>query len=230
VGWRSAASNPTAQLGLAGSNNGSNLTIARKPVHLKRITIALTRGRQQFEFGGLVPAFFNPTKTIALSQFGQATFTSLQTFPARNHFQLLVRSFANGNELALSLWCHLRARPPFASPRKLTLTLGFRDEFSTGWNEAHGRAAQLFSSPNGRHQQHTTRGRFSFSRTTTPSFLAAAAHRRCMEPPLARRTVIRGGFGHVITILQDALGYRADQNFPFNPTYSLGTNGFEAAH
>jgi len=23
--------------------------------------------------------------------------------------------------------------------------------------------------------------------------------------------------------LQDALGYRADQNFPFNPTYSLGT-------
>ena len=24
---------------------------------------------------------------------------------------------------------------------KLTLTLGFRDEFTNGWNEAHGRAA-----------------------------------------------------------------------------------------
>ncbi len=34
------------------------------------------------------------------------------------------------------------------------------------------------------------------------------------------RTVIRAGFG-MYNDLQDALGYRTDQNAPFNPTYSL---------
>src|ERR1700682_2322 len=46
----SAASNPTAQLGLAGSNNGSNLTIARN-LYTFEDHIALTRGRHQLEFG-----------------------------------------------------------------------------------------------------------------------------------------------------------------------------------
>src|ERR1700732_4389576 len=45
----SAASNPTAQLGLAGSNNGSNLPIARN-LYTFEDHIALTRGRHQFEF------------------------------------------------------------------------------------------------------------------------------------------------------------------------------------
>src|ERR1019366_1735923 len=46
----SAASNPTAQLSLAGSNNGSNLAVARNLFTVEdRIT--LTRGRHQFTFG-----------------------------------------------------------------------------------------------------------------------------------------------------------------------------------
>ena len=36
----------------------------------------------------------------------------------------------------------------------------------------------------------------------------------------ASTTVIRAGFG-MYNDLQDALGYRTDQNAPFNPTYSL---------
>src|SRR5713226_7430686 len=74
----SAASNPTAQLGLAGSNNGSNLTIARN-LYTFEDHIALTRGRHQYEFGEWFQRF-QSNETIALSQFGQATFTSLQTF------------------------------------------------------------------------------------------------------------------------------------------------------
>ena len=35
-----------------------------------------------------------------------------------------------------------------------------------------------------------------------------------------RKTVVRAGFG-MYNDLQDALGYRTDQNAPFNPTYSL---------
>ena len=35
-----------------------------------------------------------------------------------------------------------------------------------------------------------------------------------------RKTVVRAGFG-MYNDLQDALGYRTDQNAPFNPTYSV---------
>ena len=38
--------------------------------------------------------------------------------------------------------------------------------------------------------------------------------------PFSAKTVIRAGFG-MYNDLQDALGYRTDQNAPFNPTYSI---------
>ena len=38
--------------------------------------------------------------------------------------------------------------------------------------------------------------------------------------PYAGQTVVRAGFG-IYNELQDALGYRMDQNAPFNPTYSI---------
>jgi len=74
----SAASNPQAAIGLAGSNNGSNLRIARNLFTFEdRVT--MTRGRHQLTFG----AWFQPfqsNETIALSQYGQLTFSSLSNF------------------------------------------------------------------------------------------------------------------------------------------------------
>ena len=46
---------------------------------------------------------------------------------------------------------------------------------------------------------------------------AAAADRPGVEP-LGSKTVVRAGVG-MYNDLQDALGYRTDQNAPFNPTY-----------
>jgi hypothetical protein len=43
--------------------------------------------------------------------------------------------------------------------------------------------------------------------------------------PINEKNVIRGGFG-MYNDLQDALGYRADQNAPFNPTYGSSAGGF----
>ena len=40
--------------------------------------------------------------------------------------------------------------------------------------------------------------------------------------PFGSKTVIRAGFG-MYNDLQDALGYRTDQNAPFNPTYSIAS-------
>src|SRR5262249_20766029 len=74
----SAASNPQAQVGLAGSNNGSNLSIHRNLFTFED-KISWTRGRHRFSFGAWVQPF-QSNENIALSQYGQATFTSLTTF------------------------------------------------------------------------------------------------------------------------------------------------------
>src|SRR5713226_8875839 len=134
----SAASNPTAQLGLAGSNNGSNLTIARN-LYTFEDHIALTRGRHQYEFGEWFQRF-QSNETIALSQFGQATFTSLQTFLQGTASTFLFDPAPTAMNCR-SLFGALYAADVVRLSPKLSLSLGFRAEFSTGWNEAHGRAA-----------------------------------------------------------------------------------------
>jgi len=212
----SAASNPTAQLGLAGSNNGSNLTIARN-LYTFEDHIALTRGRHQFEFGAWLQRF-QSNETIALSQFGQATFTSLQTF-----LQGTISSFLFDPSPTEMNWRSLfgafYAQDTIRVTPKLTLTLGFRDEFSTGWNEAHGRAANYFF----------TNGVINSTPHVSDSLFQNNNAKFLPQPrvgvawsPFSPKTVVRGGFG-MYNDLQDALGYRADQNAPFNPTYSVAT-------
>ena len=86
----SAASNPQAQIGLAGSNNGSNLNIARN-LYTYEDRVALTRGAHQLSFGAWFQQF-QSNENINLSQYGQATFTSLQTFLTGTTSSFLVRS------------------------------------------------------------------------------------------------------------------------------------------
>src|SRR5499425_3293273 len=74
----SAASNPQAQIGLAGSNNGSNLPIKRN-IFTYENRLMLTRGHHQLSFGAWFQQFQSNEK-IALSQYGQATFPSLTQF------------------------------------------------------------------------------------------------------------------------------------------------------
>jgi hypothetical protein len=99
------------------------------------------------------------------------------------------------------------------------LTLGFRDEFTTGWNEAHGRAA-TYTYPGGVISNQPTIGDSAFT-VNNGKFLPQPRVGLAWSPFTGKHTtVIRAGFG-MYNDLQDALGYRTDQNAPFNPTYSL---------
>ena len=111
----SAASNPQAQLGLAGSNNGSDLTIARNLFTFED-HLTLTRGRHQMEFGAWFQRF-QSNETIALSQFGQATFTSLQNFSGWHDLQFPVRPGTDRNELAFAVRRGIRAETLSACAR-----------------------------------------------------------------------------------------------------------------
>src|SRR5258707_14264612 len=126
----SQASNPQAQLGLAGSNNGSNLHIARN-LFTYTDQVSVTKGRNQWTFGVWFQRF-QSNELIALSQFGQMTFTGLPAFLAGTG------SFLYDPAPTEMGWGSLfgagyaedgiRLRP------SLTLALGFPDEFRSRCN------------------------------------------------------------------------------------------------
>jgi hypothetical protein len=210
----SAASNPQAQLGLAGSNNGSNLRVHRNLYTLEdRVT--LTRGPHQFSIG----VWFQPfqsNETLALSQYGQATFASLTTFLAGTIGSFLYDPAPTGLNWR-SYFGAGHVEDVIRLGRRLTLSLGYRQEFSTGWNEAHGRAAN-YAFTNGviSKQPHISDSLF----TTNNAKFLPQPRLGVAWIPFGTKTVVRAGFG-MYNDLQDALGYRTDQNAPFNPTYSI---------
>jgi hypothetical protein len=212
----SAASNPQAQIGLAGSNNGSNLTVARN-LYTYEDRVSWTHGVHQFSFGAWFQQF-QSNETLALSQYGQATFASLQTFLTGVTSSFL--SDPAPTEMNWrSLFGALYAQDTIRMSPKLTLTLGFRDEFSTGWNEAHGRAANYTFTDGVISSQPRIAGD-AFT-VNNAKFLPQPRVGLAWSP-YQGKTVVRAGFG-MYNDLQDALGYRMDQNAPFNPTYSIAS-------
>ncbi|MGI8960960.1 MAG: carboxypeptidase regulatory-like domain-containing protein [Bryobacteraceae bacterium] len=210
----SAASNPTAQISIAGSNNGSNLRIARN-LFTYEDRVSFTTGRHQFNLGAWFQQF-QSNETLALSQYGQATFTSLQTLLQGTASTLLYDPSPTEMNWR-ALFGALYAEDVIRLTPKLTLSLGFRHEFTTGWNEAHDRASN-YTYPNGVISSQPTIGRSVFTRNNGKSLPQPRVG--IAWSPFTDRTVIRAGFG-MYNDLQDALGYRTDQNAPFNPTYSL---------
>jgi hypothetical protein len=210
----SAASNPTAQLALAGSNNGSNLSVNRN-LFTYEDHVSLTKGRNQFSAGGWLQRF-QSNETLALSQYGQATFTSLQTL-LQNVASSLLYDPAPTEMNWRAYFGAWYAQDIIRFNRQLTATIGFRGESSSGWNEAHGRASTyIYSAGVISTQPHVSSSVFTKNNAL---FLPEPRVGLAWSPFTANRTVVKAGFG-IYNDLQDALGYRTDQNAPFNPTYS----------
>src|SRR5579872_7602360 len=102
---------------------------------------------------------------------------------------------------------------------RLTVSLGLRHEFTTGWNESQGRAGNFFFDSNGILQTQPHVG----------SSVFAANNAKWLFQPRAglawdvfgnSRTILRAGAG-LYASLQDALSYRLDQNAPFNTSIAL---------
>lgn len=209
----STASNPATQLGLAGSNNGTDLDVFRN-LYTYEDQIAWSRGRNEFSFGVWLQQF-QSNENLALSQYGQASFASINALLGG------VATFTYDPASTELNWRSLFSAGYFQDkirlmPR-LVATLGLRIESSTGWNEAHGRAANYFY----------TNGVIDSTPHVGRSAFAANNQKFLPEPrigiawsPFGEKTIVRVGFG-MYNELPDSLGYRMDQNGPFNPTYSV---------
>ena len=209
----SQASNPQSQLGLAGSNNGSNLVINRN-LFTYTDQIAITRKRHQIT-GGIWFQSLQSNELMGLSQFGQLTFTGVPAFLSG------VGSFLYDPAPTplgwRSLYGAFYAEDVIRVKPSLTLSLGFRDEFSTGWNEAASRAAN-YGFTNGIINTQPQIGRNLF--TQNNAWFLPQPRLGLAWSPLGPKTVVRVGAG-MYNDLQDALGYRADQNAPYDPTYTI---------
>ncbi|QNI30533.1 carboxypeptidase regulatory-like domain-containing protein [Alloacidobacterium dinghuense] len=212
----SAASNPQAQVGLAGSNNGSSLPLARN-LYTYEDRVTWSHGRNQWSFGAWFQNF-QSNEILNLSQYGQATFASLQTFLAGTTSSFLY-SPAPTKMNWRSFFGAVHAQDVIRLNPKLTVSLGFRGEFSTGWNEAHGRAAN-----------YTFTGYTISSQPRIGDHAFTENNAKFLPQPRIGlawnvrpgKTVVRAGFG-IYNELLDDLGYRMDQNAPFNPTYSIAS-------
>ena len=222
VGGSQASNSPT-QVGLAGSNNGSNLHLARN-IYTYADQIAIDRGRHQITAGFSLQQF-QSNEELALSQYGQMTFTGLPALidgtasilytpqPSPMSWRALFGGFYGEDAIHVS--------------RRLTFTIGLRAETSTGWNEAFGRASN-YPIVNNVAQCTLTAGTTNQCFPTTgKNFFTDNRAKFLPEPrvglawsPFGSKTVMRAGFG-ISNDLQDALGYRADQNGPDNATYTI---------
>lgn len=218
----SQASNPQAQLGLAGSNNGSNLRIGRNLFTVSN-DLVTSRGAHEISAGVWVQPF-QSNEMLALSQYGQLTFTGLPNFLAGT------ASFLYDPAPTLMHWRSVFAaayvEDVYRARRSLTLSLGFRDEFGSGWHEATGRAASyalgsagpICASQPAPNVCLPTVAKALFTQNRA-AFLPEPRLAAAWRTP-GGNTVVRAGAG-VYRDLQDALGYRADQNGPSNPTYTI---------
>ena len=211
----SAAANPAAQVSQAGSNTGSNLRIARN-IYTFEDRVIVSKGRNELAAGAWFQRL-QPNEDLALTQYGQATFTGLQQFLSGTVGTFVFDPAPTEMNWRLLLGAGY-VQDTFRLTPKFTLSLGFRDEFTTGWNEAHGRASTFVFDSNGVIETQPRIGGSAF--TVNHARFLPQPRIGLAWSPYAGRTVVRAGFG-MYNDLEDALGYRMDQNAPFNPSYGI---------
>jgi hypothetical protein len=211
----STASNGASQISQAGTNVGSNNKDTRNLYTLDD-HLYWSHGKNQVELGAWVQRV-QSNSMLAQYQYGQASFSTLQSFLQGN-----VKTFTvvpSPTELGWRTWEMagfvedvIKVTPRFE------LRAGFRSESTTGWNEAHGHAAN-YAIVNGVIQTDPFVGHSALTENKA-KFLPSPRLGFAWDVWGNGKTAVRGGAG-VFRSLLDTLDYRVDQTAPYNTAHTL---------
>ena len=195
----------------AGPNNAANVW-NRRNLFTFTDSVQITKGIHQISAGVWFQRVQDNEDT-ASRQLGQATFTSLTTF-----LQGTVSSFQvvpSANELG---WRSLFGAWYISDTMKilpnLTIEAGIRHEFTTGWNEESGRAANYITDSNGVLVTNPIVGGSAFTQNNAKLLLSPRVG-LAWDPFRNGRTAIRAGFGTYYTLI-DALSFLLNSLPPYN--------------
>ena len=147
-----------------------------------------------------------------MSKYGQASFSNLPGFLAGT-----VSTWTYAPSYTPLSWQSLEgayfAEDAIKLKPNLELRVGFRGEFTNGWNEAHDRASNYVAGSNGVLLTQPVIGSSVLS-VNNAKFLPAPRVSLAWSPLGSKKTVLRAG-GGLYYALVDALDYRLDQAAPF---------------
>jgi hypothetical protein len=183
----------------AGPNNAANVWNRRNLFTLSD-GLQVTKGKHQISAGVWFQRVRDNEDTASRT-LGQATFATLQTFlqGTVTSFQVVPAPNELGWRSVFGAWYFqdtIRLRP------NLTLTAGVRHEFTTGWNEVSGRAANYVTDGQG---VLLTAPRISNSAFTQNNAKKLFGPRIALawDPFGSGKTAVRAGFGAYYSLIDD---------------------------
>ena len=215
--------NGASQITNGGTNAGSNLRAVRNLFTVSD-QLSYSRGRHTLSFGGWLQRL-QSNDSLVQDQYGQISFTNLQSFLKG---QVSTYTYAPGST-PLS-WRSTQgaayAEDTIKLKSNLELRIGFRAEFTNGWNEAGGRASNYAFDSNGIILTQPVVGDSAFS-VNNARFLPAPRIAVAWSPFGSKKTVLHAGFGTYYALL-DNLSYRLDQNGPYNSVFAVKNIAFSS--